>query len=233
MFVRGGARARRFESQRRPARRRLHRRKRSLSLRAHLQRRELEPGAARAADAARRRSAGRRVSPRGQRPRSSRERKHLQLLSRDGRQASRADGRARSIRRRLAPGHGDSGRERVSVAQPRVDRRQSTAGRRAQRRAARLRLLPDTGLGGFTNFNRYYLLADREARASSSTSASITAVKSPTTSSTTSRASRWRLPCRATARTALEPLMAIYRPEGDDHQPVRRFGRRCAAVALP
>ena len=114
-----------------PARRRLRGRERAVPLRARLQRRELEPAAARAADAARRERRGGRVPPRGQRPRAARRRQRLLVLrgtagktvgARVGRNAG-GDGRPR--------GDGGAGRQRERTAQPGLDRGQPAQGGRS------------------------------------------------------------------------------------------------------
>ena len=97
--------------------RRLRSRQRPLSLRARLQRRELEPAAARAAHAAGREREGGRVSAGGQRPRGAAAGQRLQLLRGTGRQI-RGAARGPGCERRgcARSDRGSRGRTRAACA---------------------------------------------------------------------------------------------------------------------
>ena len=161
-------------------------RERPLPLRPHLQRRELEPAAARAAHAARRQRPGGRVPAGRQRPRADGHRQHLLVLRGHGRQADRcikvgpnADGGGR------ARGDGRAGRQRDGLAQPRLDRRQPPQGRPDDRRQGGLRLPARHGRPAATPTSTATSSRNSTSRRPSSTSASTAAARRPITSSTT------------------------------------------------
>ena len=211
-----------------PARRRLRDRERALSLRARLQRRELESRAARAADAAGRQCRRRASTCWRSTAVTCGRRERLRAASRTPpRSQRRAEGRPE---RRTATG----AREVTVVpvasesgpALPGVDRRQPPQGGHDERRHAGLRLHARHGRRRLHELQPLLLRAGRTRRASSSTSASTAAAPRPTTSSTylSGRSlSYWA------AREGMDVHDARWRvcgAEGDDHQRVRRLGRR-------
>ena len=92
--------------------------------------------------------------------------------------------------------------------------------------------LPDTADGGYTSFNRYFfaqvgkqaaVLDERFNHGGQLADYIIDYLKRPPMSRVMTRE----------GEDYSEPVEAIYRPEGHDHQPVRRLGRGRDAVVLP
>ena len=214
------------------ARRGLRGRRQPLSLPADLQRRELEPDAARAADRAGRQRRGGRVPARGRRPRRHHRQQCLQLLRGQGRQAGRAAGRTQRQRRRRAHGRRGAGAIRVGLAHVRVGRRQPAEGEPDDRRTRRLYLHARHRLRRLHQLQPLLLRAGQQERGDHRRAVQRRRHAGHRhRRNAVAKAVEPRRDARRRRRAAAAGR--DLRPQGDDHQRIRRVRRRRDALVFP
>ena len=137
-------------------------RERPLPHRARVQRRQLESGAAGAADSAGRQREGGGLHSRRQFTRAALVRQHLRLLRRHRRQAGGVEGGAATGWHRLAPSHRGAGRQRRESAPPAPGSRTTAARWTRRRRARGVRVRAEHGRRGLHELQPVLLLAGRQ-----------------------------------------------------------------------
>ena len=218
----------------RHARRRLHRRERTLSHSAHLLRRELESGTARAAQHSRRPRRRGRLPPRGEWPPARARRRTSTACSRARPNHQTVHSRQQDADARgLAARHGRSDRERGWAAHARVGRAQpSTSSTRCPAEGSRTCGCRTPAAGGYTYFTRYYYAQQEkdgaviDERYNQGGQVADYIVNELDRKPMGYFAQRDGKIVDVAGRRHL-------RSQGHDHQRVGRLGRRRAAVLLP